>query len=284
MNRAFPATLYRTTKGLTFDGLTDWMAVFNAFATDTFIIRNNTPSSVSLWVKSTKFDASTAQVLIARWFPHPSLAINEGGWRIYLWDVGVAFQRRLVFQVCTHFLQGLWLHSNVDFPLNTWTHVAMTYDGSGNIAGLKMYWDGVLQATTTIWGTWTTSAINSSAYTHLLWGCHYTAWPVGGVVPTWPPLLAFWFEGPMDETALWRHELTAREVGLVYDCGYRISPKHIGLPTKPIDAHWRMGEVSDGPFVLNLGVSYDRYPVGKPQRNAFWNNFAAARVVEDFPP
>lgn len=282
---------YRSTKSITFDGLADMMAMFNLFGSDTFVIRMNQPSSVSLWIKRTKADCSREQIIINRWFPTigGGLSINEGGWRMYLWDVAVPGQQRLVIQLCTHFLNGLWMYSNAQFPLNTWVHVAFTYDGTGAPgAGLKMFWDGVQQATTYLINNWNTIAINSNAYSHLLWGTQYTAWDPLGALPDWPPIVTWWFEGQMDETALYRYELTPNEVAALYDQGYPQSPLHVGLPARTCQSHHRMGELSDGvPFFGTWNVCWSRSPQTGYLRNAFWNNDGATppgRVIEDSAP
>ena len=289
---ALPASKYRSAKSLEFNGTTDWMAVLIGLGADSFVIHRSDAVTVSTWVKSTKDDCSEQQTIMTRWFPHQSLQINEGGWRIYSFDMAGGgnplVTRSMVFHVCTHFLEGLWIYSQASFPLNTWVHVTLTYDGSGTVAGLKMYWDGVLQSTYTIYNTWTTEAINSNAYSHLLWGCQYTAWHPLGAQPDWPPVLHYWFEGLMDETSVRRYELDATEVLELYHQGRPQNPMHVGQPAgKSCQTHWRMGEKKDGAQILDNGVCYGRYPItGSPlgYRNALWNNFATNRVSEDTPP
>jgi len=46
--------------------------------------------------------------------------------------------------------------------INEWTHVFFTYDGHGTASGVKIYFDGVKQPTTTI-GTFPTSGILNNA-------------------------------------------------------------------------------------------------------------------------
>ncbi len=277
---SLPFSKYRTKYSLTFDGISDWMVNYNLFGVSTFPIRKFNKVTVSMWVKSEKDDASSEQTIINRWFPFDGLIIDEGGWRWYLWDASGGgnplVSRAMVFQVSTHALQGLWVYSTASFPLDTWVHVTMTYDGSGTIAGFKMYWDGVLQTTYTIWGTWTTNALNSNAYSHLLWGVRYTAFP-GGIGPVWPPVLDYWFEGKMDESCFWRYELNAQEVLGLYNGGFPINPMHVGLKNgKTVDRYFRMGEPSDGtPWVPPHSISWCRFPVGGTQSNGFWNNDGA---------
>jgi hypothetical protein len=299
MRAALSNSIYASHRSLTFDGISDWMANFNIFGVSTFPIRRFNSVTVNMWVKSTKNDASTEQVIISRWFPFNNIAINEGGWRWYLWNAvgggNPLVNRALVFQVNTWLLEGLWIYSQASFPLDTWVNVTMTYDGSAQVAtgpgtpGLKMYWDGVWQPIYVIWSTWTTNALNSNAYSHLLWGTQYTAFP-GGVGPIWPPVLTYSFEALMDESSFWRHTLTPTEVLHLSNAGYPADPLHVGLPSKKVDRYFRMGEWTDTtPWVLGHSISWDRMPISPPATlsNGFWNNdgvLPSLRVSEDVAP
>jgi hypothetical protein len=295
---AMANTVYASHKSLTFDGIQEWMANFNLFGISTFPIRRFNPVTVSMWVKSTKALApnNAHQTIVGRWFPTfgGGLAINEGGWRWMINDIATGpGTRPLHFHLCTHFLNGLWIYSNVDFPLNQWVHVCMTYAGLGVAAGLRMYWDGQPVATSTIGTTtWTTSALNSNAFSSLLWGTQYTVWPTGPAVPVVPPILTWFFEGLMDESAFWRFELNATEVLDLYNGGHPADPLHVGLANgRTVDRYFRMGEHTDGtPFVLpGSSISWDRMPISPPATlsNGFWNNDGATpplRVSEDVAP
>jgi hypothetical protein len=282
---------YQSTHSMTFDGIQEWMVNYNIFGADTFKIGQLQKRSVSIWVKSTKASGVNEQVIINRWFPFQSLpAINSGGWKWFIWDnpgTGGAppVARALNFRTCTYLLNGLWIYSANPFPLNVWVHVVMTYNGSGNASGLKMYWDGVPQATHITFDNWFSTAINSNAYSHLLWGTQYNS------IPGWPPVLDYFFEGSMDESCFWRHELTFQEVMGIFNSGRPINPMHVGLPSKPCDRYFRMGEVTDGtPWVFpGSKIAWGRWPVGAPGsgQNGFWNNdftVPPSRVVQDVAP
>lgn len=290
------AALYASFKSMTFDGLSDWAVNFNIFGTSTFPIRRFNKVSVSFWVKSEKNDATNPQVIVSRWFPFNSLPIDEGGWRWMIWSQAVGgsplVTRGLHFHLCTNLFEGIWIYSQASFPLNTWVHVVMTYAGLGDVSGLKMYWNGLEVPIYVGLNNWTTSALNSNAYSHLLWGTQYTAWPPGGPSPTWPPVLTYFFEGKMDESCFWRYELDALEVEALHNGGYPVSPLHVGLSNgKPVDRYFRMGEHTDGqPWVLpGSSIAFDRMPLSPPATlsNMFWNNDGATpplRVSEDVAP
>jgi hypothetical protein len=295
---ALANSIYASHKSMTFDGIQEWMANFNIFGISTFPIRRFNPVSVSIWLKNTKFLApdNAHQTIVGRWFPTVGggLAANEGGWRWMINDIATGVGTRpLHFHLCTNFVNGIWVYSTVDFPFNVWTHVTMTYDGSGNANGLKMYWDGQQVPVVILFNNWFSSALNSNAYSHLLWGTQYTAWPTGfGGPSVWPPVLTWFYEGLMDESAFWRFELNATEVEHLYQGGYPADPLHVGLPNgKTVDRYFRMGEHTDGtPWVLpGSSISWDRMPISPPATlsNGFWNNDGATpplRVSEDVAP
>lgn len=279
------AARYRSVKSLEFDGIIDWAAVPNTFGIDTFVIRRSNSVTVSLWVKSTKVSGVAEQCLGGRWFPTigGGIELNEGGWRIYIQDFG-GVNRALIVQFCTYWLSGLWIHSNVSFPTNSWVHVCVTYDGSATAAGLKMYWNSVLQATTTIFAGWGSEAINSNAYSHLMIGSRYSAWPG----PVWPPVIWKFFEGVMDEWSLWRYELNASEVAQLYNCGHPIHPMHVGRPNgKTCSSHLRMGEYQDGVVIIpaQINALQARYPVTGVYRPGWYNaTVVNERILEDVAP
>jgi hypothetical protein len=268
----FFSSKFRSGRSLLFDGISDWMANLIIFGAETFRIRRGDPVSVSMWVRNEKDAAVTQQTIISRWFPTDTLQANEGGWEWYIQDLPGA-PRALSFRLSTFLLQNLWLRSDAPFPLNTWVHVCMTYDGSGNIAGLKMYWDGVLQAVTTIFSTWTDPTVPSNQFSHLMWGCLITAFPSGGPPSVWPPVPALFFEGKIDESCFWRFTLSAAEVLALYNGGHPADPLHVGLSNgRTVNRYFRMGEGSDGAPLGALSTCVNRMPVGGVGTFSVWNN------------
>lgn len=266
---ALAPTFYRSQRALSFNGTNDFMFVWLAFW-NTFPQTGDDPFSISLWVYSTKAGAVVRQTIINRWAPHPSgLSANDSGWGIWIQDAGAPL-RQLHFFIGLNVFNALWIHSNAAFPLNQWTLVTWTYDGSRTAAGLKMYWNDVLQATTILWGTFVGDASGSNQFSHLFWGTQY----IGA-----PALLTNWFQGRIDETAIWDVELTAGQVAALYHGGYPAHPMHVD----DVSTWWRMGEPIDGtPFGIWF-ISYARYQVGGVDRPGLWNR-TPARVIETVPP
>jgi hypothetical protein len=92
--------------------------------------------SCSAWIKIPANDSSGA--IAAR---------MEKGSRYRGWDFWVQ-QRRVGMHVISNWPEdGLKVVAEKQVPANTWTHVAVTYDGSGKAAGVKVYYNGEAQKT-----------------------------------------------------------------------------------------------------------------------------------------
>ena len=117
---------------------------------------------------------------------------------------------------------------------SSWVHVAITYSGNELASGLKIYFDNVLQSTST----------NSNNLT-------------GSLVSGQDIYLAFnpnavshidYYDGWMDEYSVYDIELTSGQITAIYNAG---NPNNIlGLPTSgSVIAWWRMGDGSTFPII-----------------------------------
>jgi len=80
---------------------------------------------------------------------------SGNGWGLFNFGpLGVEF-----FMIGNTFVE---IRTTTALTINQWTHVFFTYDGSGTASGVKIYFDGVEQPTTTI-GTFPTSGIKNGA-------------------------------------------------------------------------------------------------------------------------
>ena len=217
--------------------------------------------------------------------------INEGGWRIYIQTESASgnpeVTRGMWVHLSTNIFQGVWIYSKASFPLNTWVHVCVTWDGNATpgVGGLKLYWDAVEQDRWIVINSWNTNAINSSQYTATLWGCQYTSWHPAGAMPDNPPTLRYFFTGLMTECLFSRTEYNAAEVAELYNGGRPTSPLHVGrLNGKKSNAYWRMGANRDGSlWFLGYAVSWGRWRADASARNAFWANATPDRESTDIP-
>src|SRR5687767_9203041 len=90
--------------------------------------------SVTLWVNTTKKEKGKTQVLVG------NAGTKNTGWRG--WDFYLDSLNQLSVRLI-HSLPHNYFHvSGGGIPLNTWTHVAFTYDGSGKASGITLYING----------------------------------------------------------------------------------------------------------------------------------------------
>ncbi len=106
------------------------------YLSDMGLFEMTEPFSVGAWIYLTEDDREKTQVIVG----------NAGeknnfwrGWDFYL-DTLNRVSTRLI-----HSLPHNYLHqrSQNAVPLNTWTHVAFTYDGSGKAAGVELFMNGL---------------------------------------------------------------------------------------------------------------------------------------------
>lgn len=119
-------------KAVTFPGGYD-----EVYLSDMGLFEMTEPFSVGAWIYTAEDDSEKTQVIVG----------NAGeknnfwrGWDFYL-DTLNRVSTRLI-----HSLPHNYLHqrSLTSIPLNDWTHVAFTYDGSGKAAGVQIFINGLL--------------------------------------------------------------------------------------------------------------------------------------------
>ena len=98
------------------------------------------PFSAGLWINTAKKEKNKTQTLIGNTGHKNNF---RRGWEFYL-DSTNHLAVRLI-----HSLPHNYLHVRTarEIPINTWTHVAFSYDGSGKAAGVRLYINGEKAAT-----------------------------------------------------------------------------------------------------------------------------------------
>ncbi len=94
------------------------------------------PYSTTLWINTSKKDSSKTQVFMG------TAGNKNSFWRG--WDFYLDGQNKLNVRLI-HSLPHNYIHvtaEQTEIPLDTWTHVAFTYDGSGKAEGLQIYING----------------------------------------------------------------------------------------------------------------------------------------------
>jgi hypothetical protein len=112
----------------------------------------NQPFTVSFWLQPTPNDASYAVVAkMADTAPYRG------------WDVWVQGRRVGVHLVHEWPTDAIKVLAKKQLPSDTWTRVTITHDGTARSAGLKIYYDGVLQKQELENGTFKKSSIKTEA-------------------------------------------------------------------------------------------------------------------------
>ena len=209
-------TTYGTGKinqGFSFDGVNDYVNMGNVLDFD-----GSTPFSISTWVK---FDVlGNIEFLINKRDTTSSVR-------------GYSLQKRntneIEFQVVNNAQAGqnrLALYTSTQLTNNTFYHCVVTYDGSRNPNGVKIYLDGVSDTLVTRSNTLTDTISNSGN----LWfgNLAYQNLPLNGL---------------LDEVGIWDRVLTPSEVTELYNSGSgkQYTPPAVSTPSI----------ITDG-LVLNL--------------------------------
>lgn len=92
-------------------------------------------ASVSMWIHTIKKQATKTQVMIG------NAGDKNNFWRG--WDFFLDDNNRLSFRLISSLPHNLiHLRSQDSIRLNTWTHIAFSYDGSGHASGVNLFIDG----------------------------------------------------------------------------------------------------------------------------------------------
>jgi hypothetical protein len=168
------------------DGTDDWVLTqVNAGIT------YNNPFSVCLWVNPTSTPASKVIMGTA-----PEAAPYDGIWLQLAGDGS----GKVLFSLTNASGQSENHLTDAALPLNTWTHLCVVYDGSQTNAGMALYANGALFASTGIadegFGAFTDRPWNLCADRH--------ATPVD------------FFPGALDDIRQYNRALSATEIGYMY--------------------------------------------------------------------
>lgn len=123
--------------------------------------------------------------------------------------------------------------TGITFAINTWYHVAATYDGGGASSGMNMYIDGIDRTSRTSSGSY--SFMDNTSATLTL-----------GLQKSTSQFL----DGVLDEVMLWQEDFSISQVRLLYNSGYPIDPRVL-FPSSTLRAYWRMGDDSVYPTIVD---------------------------------
>ena len=168
-------------QGFSLDGVNDYVNCGNIPVTD-----GSTPFSVSAWVNSN--DVTNIGFIYGKGSTSQlSLFFNSG----YLYaNIAQSFSSN-----------ELRVVTNNTFTTSTWYNIVVTYDGLKSATSFKIYVNNVNQSLTTVFNTFTGTNTNSSSFN------------LGSQANQ------YYFDGTIDEVAIWNRELTASEVTDLYNSG-----------------------------------------------------------------
>jgi hypothetical protein len=195
LTRLFPAlllvpamTMAQSQNALDFDGVNDQVVVSNAAG----FITGATAYSMTLWV-----EPQNANPVFPNFDGFAGFR-DDAGADFYITQVGpTTVEARFRNSVGTPFDI-----SYTGVPLNTWSHLALVYDGSSMI----LYHNGAAVATVPASGT-----LAANAGSFLIGNSFYA------------PITNFWLDGRVDEVSLWNTALTAQQVDCIAQSGIDVS-------------------------------------------------------------
>ena len=201
-------------------------------------------------------------------------AIGGGDYKGYLFWCR---NSRIDFAIIADLSNYIDVYANVIFELDRWHHVAVTYDGSTNASGVKLYQDGVEVAIIIDVDTYTSgSVLNSHPF--------QIGTRNGGE----------FFDGNIDEVTVWDEVLTSGNITSIYNFN---TPNDVtGLGISGLVGYWRMGEgatfstnwtIPDDSANSNSGVSVNAVEADvkslTPTSDAFSINMDIYDRVGDAP-
>ena len=146
--------------------------------------------SASAWVKTT-------QTAVVFFMNKIKVGSPYNGWQLYKWT-----NQKLRFSIIDVSSGLLFAEGSTSINTGNWVHILMTYSGSGGAGGVQFYIDGVAETMNVLSDTVTTTATTTEIY--------HVGERSDGAGP---------HNGPMDEISLWDKELSAPEVGEIWNSG-----------------------------------------------------------------
>lgn len=174
-------------QGFSLDGVNDTVDFGNVLDFD-----GSTPFSVSCWINTNNVTSSNVPLAKAQ-----NLAPFTGYWFLIM-DTG---ELRFYLSNDLNSPNYLSVENSITLSTSTWYHCVMTYDGSKSSTGLKLYVDNALNTQNVISNTLTGSTSNSRNFKL---GARNNG---------------FFYNGLIDEVAVFNKELTPSEVTELYNSG-----------------------------------------------------------------
>jgi|9_EtaG_2_1085328.scaffolds.fasta_scaffold04411_7 hypothetical protein len=228
---------YSNTKSIELDGVSDYITMGNVLA-----FNKDNAFTFSLWINMQQSETSSI-------LSKSESSNNFAGYLLYTTSSGGG--NKLLFRIRTNASNFILFTSTSVFNLNEWYHVSITYDGLGANTGINMYVNGVNQA-----GART--GTSSSAFTN------NQPFNLGA-----RNLNSLFFNGLIDEVAVFNSELSSSDVTSIYNSG---NPPDLSSHSNLV-SWWRMGDNDTYPTISdNIGSN-----------DGTMNGMTSASIVSDTP-
>lgn len=231
----FPEPVFFNSLSTSFDGVNELLDGGDIHSYDV-----NSAWSLSMWVKPNNIAAS--RIL----FSKAGVAPNIRGYMLR----HNATTGQLFLQMRTSTVNRSHTFNSA-LTAGVWQHVMFTYNGGGNMNGIKVYLDGVLDS----------NLPGSASLTGTLFE--------GQSFQLGSRNSGFYYVGNMDEVTIWNKELSASEVTELYNAGSPLAPtSHSAVGN--LASWYRMGDGDTHPTVSDNQGSDDL-----TMQNMDSGNFAA---------
>jgi len=225
------ASDYTNTKSISIDGVDDYVSCGDADNLSFGDGSSDSPFSISAWIKP---DVTSRFRLIFKY----GSTLKE-----YFMQIagGGKLQVNLKDSINN---ASIGRNGNTTIPTSSWSHVVMTYNGSGAATRINVYFNGSLDNSTTIVSGSYTAMSNTSEPLEI---GRFTS--------------GSYADGHIDEVAIFNTELSASDITTIYNSGV---PNDL-TGTSGLVSWWRMGDGDTAPNITDNG------PGGN---NATMNNFS----------
>lgn len=228
------ASDYTNTKSISIDGVDDYVSCGDADNLSFGDGSSDSPFSISAWIKP---DVTSRFRLIFKY----GSTLKE-----YFMQIAGGGKLQVSLKD-TNNNASIGRNGNTTIPTASWSHVVMTYNGSGAATRINVYFNGSLDNSTTTGSGSYTAMSNTSEPLEI---GRFTS--------------GSYADGHIDEVAIFNTELSATDVANIYNGG------GTGLPgdltgTSGLVSWWRMGDGDTAPTITDNGGGGN---------NATMNNFS----------
>jgi len=213
------ASDYTNTKSILLDGVDDYVSCGDADNLSFGDGSSDSPFSISAWIKP---DVTSRFRLIFKY-----------GSTLKEYFMQIAGGGKLQVALKDNINGGsIGRNGNTTIPTASWSHVVMTYNGSGSATRIKVYLNAVLDnGTTTGSGSYTAMSNTSEPL------------EIGRFTS------GSYADGHIDEVAIFNTELSASDITTIYNSGV---PNDL-TGTSGLVSWWRMGDGDTAPTITDKG-------------------------------